>query len=117
LKALYYENENQVVKQFSLSSLTKGVVLLKKSDLNVVILYLAWNPANQTGAITFNYLYNGITKRRESVVGRLTFNVQAQRYELRAEDEEGRVQIVDSAFIEAKKYFGQTVGIEDILLQ
>jgi hypothetical protein len=115
LEGIFYDNEIGVRQVMTVSSLTKGKVLVKKSGHDVMVIYLKWSPAKSAYSLTFDYLYNGIFDSRRSLNGWMIFNNNLNRFELYSTPLRGTSNApIQSAYLKANKYFGKTVGIEFI---
>ena len=92
---------------FSASELARGIVILHKSGHDVVVIRSGRFDPQRGGFVVLDYLSNGATKSRRQ--HELLFEHNGQRWTVYSDQTE-----VHSMFMEARRVFGQVIGIKSV---
>ncbi len=102
-----YDRSDKDWKNFDVKNLQRGVILKQEGEHKVIVLKSTDFTDDRGGNFKVDYLHNGITGKRNNI--EIKFDFDGTSWKIFHEGEE--VNMLD---FKLKKFFGKTIGIENV---
>ncbi|MCF8059025.1 MAG: hypothetical protein K9K67_07000 [Bacteriovoracaceae bacterium] len=103
-----YDRDDKDWKDFDVKNLQKGVILKEEGEHKVIVLKSNDFEDDRGGHFKVDYLHNGITGKREDIDIKFDFDGTSWRIFHNGQE----VSLLD---FKLKKFFGKTIGIEEVI--